>query len=103
MKGCEETFNGRDDKELTSVLYSDLIAAGYLEGATSRDENGTPNRNRITNITLKGRMYLDEIQELEKSQSRFGKIKKYGGAFGLWILGIATPLIVDVIKAIFKK
>jgi len=48
-------------------------------------------------------MYLDEIQELEKSQSRFGKIKKYGGAFGLWILGIATPLIVDVIKAIFKK
>ena len=103
LKECESTFDAREPKALKSVLFSDLISNGYLEGVTNRDENGIPNANHIINITMKGRLYLGELEALQQEATFWSKLKKHFGAVGLWLLGIATPMIVDAIKKFFTK
>src|SRR5207248_969349 len=61
-----------------SVLYAELIAADYLSGETQTDQNGFPSGNVIQGITVKGRLFLQELEERERQRSWLGRAKKLG-------------------------
>jgi hypothetical protein len=52
-----------------SVLYAELIAADYLSGVTRKDQSGFPSGNVVQGITVKGRLFLQELEERERQQS----------------------------------
>ena len=83
-----------------SVLYAELIAADYLSGVTRRDQDGFPSGNIIQGITVKGRLFLQELEERERQRSSLGRAKKYGLiAFG-FAMGILSHVLPDLIKTL---
>ncbi len=71
-----------------SVLYAELIAADYLSGVTQTDQNGFPSGNVIQGITVKGRLFLQELEERERQRSWLGRAKKLGLIVFGFLMGI---------------
>src|SRR5438552_406632 len=60
-----------------SALYSELIDAGYLRGVPFRDaaKGGMTTGVTVTEITLKGRLFLQQLKSEERRQSFLGRLK----------------------------
>jgi len=83
-----------------SVLYAELIAADYLSGVTQTDQNGFPSGNVIQGITVKGRLFLQELEERERQRSWLGRAKKLGLIVFGFLMGIISQVLPDLIKAL---
>jgi len=84
-----------------TILYAELIAGEYLSGVTRTDENGLPNGNVIKGLTVKGRLFLQELEAKEDERSSLGRAKKFGLiAFG-FLMGIVAQILPDLLKALF--
>ncbi|MFL6597032.1 MAG: hypothetical protein ACJ8KF_03605 [Chthoniobacterales bacterium] len=81
-----------------SVLYAELIAADYLSGVTRRDQDGFPSGNIIQGITVKGRLFLQELEERERQRSSLDRAKKYG----LIAFGFAMGIISHVLPGSYQ-
>lgn len=103
LRDCAEVDDGREPRTRAAVLYDDFIKSGYLQGAAARDHKGIPNRYIIQNMTVSGRLFLQELETSEKAASVFGRMKKFALFSGGWILGICTQTIIAIINQKFLK
>jgi hypothetical protein len=89
-------------EERDSVLYSELIDADYLRGVPFRDaaKGGMTTGVTVTEITLKGRLFLQQLKSRERQQSLFGRLKKLGLLIGGYLLGIFSPALTDLVKSL---
>ena len=89
LKERAEALDTQIPKQRRTMMYAELIAEGYLIGATITDQEGFPNKNRITGITTKGRLFLQELEEQERSRSFTGRLKsgwpQFSGLIGVFI------------------
>jgi len=85
-----------------SALYSELIDAGYLRGVPFRDaaKGGMTTGVTVTEITLKGRLFLQQLKSEERRQSLLGRLKKVGLLIGGYLLGIFSPALTYLVKAL---
>ena len=76
-----------------SALYSELIDAGYLRGVPFRDaaKGGMTTGVTVTEITLKGHLFLQQLKSEERRQSFLGRLKKVGLLIGGYLLGNFQP------------
>lgn len=82
------------------ILWADLIAAGYLNGVTRTDENGIPNGNVITGATVKGRLFLQELESLEDAQTWKGRAIRYSIPVAMFFAGIVSSVLIDWLKKV---
>jgi hypothetical protein len=101
LRDCIAVDDARDPKTRAAVLYDDFINNGYLHGASARNKDGIPDRYIITNMTVSGRMFLQELETEEKDSSFLGKAKKVGLFVGGWLLGLLTQAAIIFIKQKF--
>ena len=82
-------------------LWSELIASGYLNGVTKTDARGLPTGNVITSPTVKGRLFLQELNEKEFKESAMGKLKSWSLPALAYLGGIASAVLAELLKKIF--
>ena len=80
------------------ILWADLIAGGYLNGVTRPGPDGIPTGNVITGPTVKGRLFLQELETLESNESFRAKLLKYGVPVTTFFLGIVSSVLIDWLK-----
>ncbi len=87
-------------EERDSVLYSELIDADYLRGVPFRDaaKGGMTTGVTVTEITLKGRLFLQQLKSEERQHSLWGRLKKIGLLVGGYLLGVFSPALTDLAK-----
>lgn len=98
LRNCAVADDSREPQTRAAVLYGDFIRSGYLHGDVAHDEDGIPNKCLIDNITVSGRLLLQDLEAAEKAASISGIAKKIGMFAGGWIFGIATQAIVAFLK-----
>ncbi|HEV7926052.1 MAG TPA: hypothetical protein VGR14_11880 [Verrucomicrobiae bacterium] len=81
-----------------TILWAELIEAGYLNGHTMLGEQGFPAGNVITGPTVKGRLFLQALEEEEQQRTLAAKTVKYGVPILTFIGGIATVLVTEFLK-----
>lgn len=86
---------GEDDE---THIACELVEGGYAVGATFQNSDGSPRGARITHLTARGRLFLQELREQEKKERISYKFRT---AF-MFLAGIAATQIPDVIKAFIK-
>jgi hypothetical protein len=84
-----------------SMLYAELIAAGYLDGDTHTDQYGVPDGNVIIGVTVKGRLFLQELEAREREQSWRGRVKKLGLVIFGFVVGIVSHVLPDFLKSLW--
>ena len=86
--------------EREHILWADLIAAGYLDGVTRTNELGIPNGNVIKGATVKGRLFLQELEALEEAQTWRGRALRYGIPVATFFAGIVSSVVIDWLKKV---
>ena len=64
-------------------LWAELINAGYLNGVVKTNASGIPVGNIISGPTVKGRLFLQKLQDRERKESAGGKLSR-------WILVVCS-------------
>jgi hypothetical protein len=85
-----------DDDE-AHIMY-ELVESGYAVGAKFQNSDGSPRGARITHLTTRGRLFLQELREQEKKDQLSYKFRT---AF-VFFVGIAATQIPDIIKSFIK-
>jgi hypothetical protein len=80
------------------ILWADLIAGGYLNGVTRNGPDGIPTGNVISGPTVKGRLFLQELEALEAKETTRAKILRYGVPAATFVLGALWSLFTDWFK-----
>jgi len=85
-----------DDTPLLSEdvrFCAELIAEDYLVGNVSRDGDGIPIGVGLTGITVKGRLFLQQLQSEERKESFRSKMIKVSLIVGGYILAALVKWI----------
>src|SRR6266576_6681701 len=80
------------------ILWADLIAAGYLDGVTRTDEMGVPSGNMIKGATVKGRLFLQDLEALEHERTWKHRAIRYGLPVGTFLAGILSSVLIEWLK-----
>lgn len=88
-----------------ATLSGELVDAGHLTGHTLRDEHEEIRGAVVTGMTVRGRLFLEELQRKEKDESWWGKFKTWGlpiiGALVGYIVAVVTPMLTEWLKTLF--
>lgn len=71
-------------------LGAELIAAGYVIGTSRHDSKDMPNGNVITGPTVKGRLFLQQLEEEESKASLRSRLIRFGIPIGTYVAGLAS-------------
>lgn len=85
-------------KEREHWQWAELIAAGHLNGVTRTNENGEPNGNIISGPTVKGRLFLQELEEAESKSSFQARLLRFGIPSLTYFVGLLSPLVIAYLK-----
>jgi hypothetical protein len=85
-------------EEREHFLWAELIAAGHLNGVTRTNATGIPTGNVIMGPTVKGRLFLQELELSEHKESLHGKLIKVGLVAGGFVAGIASAILIEFLK-----
>jgi hypothetical protein len=91
---------GAPDEKRESVLSGELIEAELLTGAVLRDADDEIRGASVNGITVKGRLFLDQLQREQREASVSAKLKKWGVPLLTYLAGVTTPILSDLLKAI---
>lgn len=83
------------------TFSGELIEEGYLVGTVGRNESGVISRSAVTGITVKGRLFLEQLRREQREESWLGRLQKVG-IFLLGILvGVGVPILTSWLKAYY--
>jgi hypothetical protein len=85
-------------EERGHFLWAELITAGYLNGVTQKNATGIPTGNVIMGPTVKGRLFLQELELNEHKESLQGKLVKIGLVAGGFVAGIVSAILIEFLK-----
>jgi hypothetical protein len=80
------------------VLWSGLIKSGFLDGTPVSDQFGVPSKNIVGPPTLKGRLFLQELELQEKNESSLHRIIKYSVPVVTFFMGIVSSVLIEWFK-----
>ena len=78
-------------------LVAQLIDNRYLAGNYERDEEERPCYAVVTDITLSGRRYVEQLETEHRSGTATGKLKKWAKYGLVYLGGILTPVITQAL------
>jgi hypothetical protein len=87
-----------DAKQREAILWEELIQGSYVNGHTRKDTMGIPCDWSIMGPTVKGRLFLMELEELEAKHTLKAKFMRYGIPAATFILGAMWSILVDWFK-----
>lgn len=81
-----------------NFLWSELISGGYLNGVTHENASGVPVANVLMGPTVKGRLFLQELETEEFKESNVGKLKHWLTLLIGFIGGVMTVILTEFLK-----
>jgi hypothetical protein len=84
-----------------AMFNGELIDAGYCTGVVMRDPNNVIKKCATTGMTVKGRLFLDQLQKEEKEASAWSRFKRWGIPMITYLVGVITPVINEWLKVVF--
>lgn len=82
-----------------AILSAELIEEKYLEGSPRRDETGSVMGAGILGVTVKGRLFLQDLERLEKEDTLWARNNPTILLFFAWVIGWTTPLLAKYVEA----
>ena len=87
-----------EDAALKNIcLLSNLIDAGFLQGAHMEDETGVPVFAAVTGIPIAGREYIEKLKNQEFKKSIRGRLFTFLKYLGAGSIGIILTLVTQLI------
>jgi hypothetical protein len=94
-------FTPQPGDKLNATLVSELSEEGYLKGKGSPNEHGVIERAASWGTTVKGRLFLEELEGKEREASFRRRIWKYGLPLVTYMAGLASPIVSDALRLWF--
>src|SRR5882724_3694115 len=94
-------FTPEPGDKLNATLVSELSEEGYLKGKGAPNEHGVIEKAVSWGMTVKGRLFLEQLESEEREASVWRRTWKYGFPVVAYIAGFATPILQDALRLWF--
>ena len=99
--GATQEVGNRSNREL--AIIADLIEEKFMRGGVLYHQDGVTVRGAaMGGITLKGRLYRDEIEGAKQQKRLLARLGRFAWAVGGWLAGVATALIGALAEILLK-
>lgn len=89
-----------DPNHEEKILSIELLNGLYLKGQVVQDDRQCKDVPHVSGITVKGRLFLQELQEQEKQDSLWQKALKYLPVLFGYVVGLLTPFIQKWLESV---
>ena len=93
-----EGIDSAEPKQLEAILWDELIEGGFVNGHVVKDQMGIPYDFTIIGPTVKGRLFLVELEALEARDTLKAKFFRFGVPAATFVLGALWSLFTDWFK-----
>ena len=83
------------------ILCGELIEEKYLEGAVLRDQQGCIRGAAVVGLTVKGRLFLQELERLEHANTFWGRYRSYILLTIGYLFGLLSPVLTKLLERAF--
>jgi len=87
-----------EPKQLEAILWDELIEGGFVNGHVIKDAMDIPYDFSIMGPTVKGRLFLMELEAQEAKDTTQAKFMRYGIPIATFILGAIWSILIDWFK-----
>lgn len=79
-----------------------LLSENFISGGLSKNSDGFPVNFSGVSITIKGMLFLEDMEQREEAKTSIGLVKQNRFAIYKWVFGIIAGVIVGYLLASIK-
>ncbi len=101
LRRSVNAFTPEPGNQLNATLVGELGEEGYLQGKGMPDATGVVRSAVSWGMTVKGRLFLEQLERQEREGAFWRRTWRYGLPFVTYVAGFATPILQDALRLWF--